>query len=122
MMKHHHAPVPMVGAEACRICGDPVKSHLEPDLRDYSVLTIEGRNNIMFRIFADAHVLPPTEDATCWGNALAWLERSILDAREYQRRIDQEELEAEAVLAARKIHFRFPSAKDGMTLSNRSGW
>jgi hypothetical protein len=118
-MKHYHAPVPMVGVEGCRICGDPVSSHWEPDLRNYSVLTVEGRNNIMFRIFSDAHVPPPTENAVAWSNALAWLERSIIDAREHQRRIDQEELEAEAVLAAKKIHFRFPSAKDGMTLARR---
>ena len=119
-MKHHHAPVPMVGVEGCRICGDPVSSHLEPDLRNYSVLTVEGRNNIMFRIFSDAHVSPPCMDAIGWGNALAWLESSIIEARECQRRMDQEELEAEAVLAAKKIHFRFPSAKDGMTLPRRN--
>jgi hypothetical protein len=122
MNKHHHAPVPMVGVEGCRICGDPVKSHLEPDLRNYSIVTIEGRNNILFRIFADAHIPPPTEDATAWGNALAWLENAVVDAREYQRRVDQEELEAEAVLAAKKIHFRFPSAKDGMELPKRGNW
>jgi hypothetical protein len=112
----------MVGVEGCRICGDPVSSHLEPDLRSYSVLSIEGRNNILFRIFADAGISPPTENATKWGNSLHWLERSIEEARAYQRRLDQEYLEKEVVLRVRDIHCRFPLRDSGMEKIRREGW
>jgi uncharacterized protein (DUF983 family) len=121
-MKHYHAYVPVATAQGCRICGEALGAHSEPDLRSYDTMTIDGRNNILFRIFADAGIAPPTEDAAKWDNAMAWLDRSLVEAREYQRRLDQASLEGEYVANAQAIHRRFPGAKQGMEAVRRTGW
>jgi hypothetical protein len=112
----------MTTAQGCRVCGESLSAHSEPDLRCYDAMTVDGRNNVLHRIFSDAGIAPPVDNAAKWDNAMAWLERSITDAREFQRLKDQQALEGEYLAKAQAIHRRFPDAKIGMELIRRTGW